>query len=72
MSDVIPTLDEAELAILEPLGTRREVAVGDYLYRAGDMRYDFFVVLAGLVEIDGRLRWRGARGRLARGRAIPR
>jgi thioredoxin reductase (NADPH) len=52
MSDVIPTLDDAEIAILEPLGTRREVAVGDYLYRAGDTRYDFFVVLAGLVEIS--------------------
>jgi thioredoxin reductase (NADPH) len=51
MSDVIPTLDDAELAILEPLGSRREVAAGDYLYRAGDTRYDFFVVLAGLVEI---------------------
>jgi thioredoxin reductase (NADPH) len=51
MSDVIPTLDDAEIAILEPLGSRRAVAAGDYLYRAGDTRYDFFVVLAGLVEI---------------------
>jgi len=51
MSDVIPTLDEAELAILEPLGTRRAIGAGDYLYRAGDTKYDFFVVLVGLVEI---------------------
>jgi thioredoxin reductase (NADPH) len=51
MSDVIPTLDEAELAILEPLGTRRTFEVGEYLYRAGDATYDFFVVLVGLVEI---------------------
>jgi thioredoxin reductase (NADPH) len=52
MSDVIPTLDEAEIAFLEPLGTRRAFAAGDYLYRAGDTTYDFFVVLVGLVEIS--------------------
>jgi thioredoxin reductase (NADPH) len=52
MSDVIPTLDEAEIALLEPFGTRRTYEVGDYLYRAGDMTYDFFVILVGLVEIE--------------------
>jgi thioredoxin reductase (NADPH) len=51
MSDVIPTLDGAELAILEPLGTHRTIGAGEYLYRAGDTTYDFFVVLVGLVEI---------------------
>lgn len=30
-----PTLDESELAVLEVLGTRRSVAVGEYLYREG-------------------------------------
>jgi hypothetical protein len=28
-----PTLDDAELAVLETLGTRRSVTVGEYLYR---------------------------------------
>jgi thioredoxin reductase (NADPH) len=53
MSDerVIPTVDEADLAILEPLGTRRGVEAGEYLYREGDTAYDFYVVLSGLVEI---------------------
>ena len=46
-----PTLDTAELALLEPFGRRQEVEAGDYLYRAGDVGYDFFVVLSGRVEI---------------------
>jgi thioredoxin reductase (NADPH) len=46
-----PQLDEAELAVLAGLGTRRSVAAGEYLYREGDATYDFFVVLAGTVEI---------------------
>ena len=50
-ADSIPTLDAAELASLEPLGTRRQVQAGDYLYRAGDSGYDFYVVLSGRVEI---------------------
>ncbi len=54
MSDAdssIPTLDSAELGLLEPLGTRQQVDAGDYLYRAGDAGYDFYVVLSGQVEI---------------------
>lgn len=47
----IPTLDASELAVLEPLGSHRPVQPGDYLYRAGDTGYDFFVVLSGRVEI---------------------
>ena len=50
----IPTLDEAELAILGPLGTRRNIEVGEYLFREGDTTYDFYVVLSGLVEITVR------------------
>ena len=46
-----PTLDTAELALLEPLGARRQVDAGHYLYRAGDVGYDFYVVLSGRVEI---------------------
>jgi thioredoxin reductase (NADPH) len=46
-----PTLDDAELAVLEALGTRRSVAAGEYLYREGDVSYDFFVIRSGAVEI---------------------
>ena len=50
-ADSFPTLDAAELASLDPLGTRRHVQAGDYLYRTGDSGYDFYVVLSGRVEI---------------------
>jgi thioredoxin reductase (NADPH) len=46
-----PTLGELDLAALEPLGSRRPVTAGEYLYREGDIGYDFYVVLAGAVEI---------------------
>jgi thioredoxin reductase (NADPH) len=46
-----PALDGSELAVLEVLGTRRSVAVGEYLYREGDTSYDFYVVLSGAAEI---------------------
>ncbi len=46
-----PTLDDAALAVLDALGTRRPVAVGEYLYREGDAAYDFYVILSGAVEI---------------------
>jgi thioredoxin reductase (NADPH) len=46
-----PTLNESDLAVLKPLGTRRSMVVGEYLYREGDATYDFFVILSGAVEI---------------------
>lgn len=46
-----PQLDEAEIAQLEPYGRRRAVHQGQYLYRAGDSSYDFYVVLSGIVEV---------------------
>jgi thioredoxin reductase (NADPH) len=46
-----PTLDDAQLAALEALGSRRSVAAGEYLFREGDAAYDFYVVLSGAVEI---------------------
>jgi thioredoxin reductase (NADPH) len=46
-----PTLNRDELATLDALGTRRRIEPGEYLYRAGDTSYDFFVVLSGEVEI---------------------
>jgi thioredoxin reductase (NADPH) len=53
VSDVpeVPTVDDVELAVLEPLGTRRRVEAGEYLYREGDAAYDFYVVLSGVVEV---------------------
>src|SRR5260221_7523933 len=44
-------LNDAELAALRPVGERVAVSAGQYLYREGDPAYDFYVVLAGVVEI---------------------
>jgi NhaA family Na+:H+ antiporter len=49
--DAFPELNDAELAAMAPLGVRRVVSAGEYLYREGDAGYDFHVVLAGAVEI---------------------
>jgi thioredoxin reductase (NADPH) len=46
-----PTLDDAQMAALDALGTRRSIAAGEYLYREGDTSYDFFVVVSGAVDI---------------------
>src|SRR6266852_3666039 len=46
-----PTLDASEIAAIDALGKRRAVSTGEYLYREGDARYDFYVVLSGAVEI---------------------
>jgi thioredoxin reductase (NADPH) len=46
-----PTLDDSEIAAIEALGSRRSVSQGEYLYREGDARYDFYVVASGAVEI---------------------
>ena len=58
--DAFRQLDDAELAALRPLGVRRAVSAGEYLYREGDTGYDFYVVLSGAVEIvvnpDGKQR----------------
>jgi thioredoxin reductase (NADPH) len=50
-TDAFLPLNDAELAALEQLGERRAVSAGEYLYREGDAGYDFYVVLAGAVEI---------------------
>ena len=46
-----PTLDASEIAAIDALGKRRSVSAGEYLYREGDARYDFFVVVSGAVDI---------------------
>ncbi len=48
---VAPTLDAADVALVAGLGSRRVVSVGEYLYREGDVSYDFYVVVSGEVEI---------------------
>ncbi len=46
-----PILDTSALAELAEFGEEQTVNAGDVLYRAGDLSYDFFVVLAGKAEI---------------------
>jgi thioredoxin reductase (NADPH) len=50
-TDAFLQLNDAELAALGQFGVRRPVSAGEYLYREGDPGYDFYVVLAGAVEI---------------------
>jgi thioredoxin reductase (NADPH) len=45
------TLDAADMAVVTPLGVRRRVREGEYLYRAGDVTYDFFVLVSAEVDI---------------------
>jgi thioredoxin reductase (NADPH) len=47
----VPVLTPEDLAAVEAVGTRRSVAPGEYLYRAGDATYDFYVVVRGSVVI---------------------
>ena len=46
-----PTLDAAEIALVAELGERRPVVSGEYLYQAGDVTYDFFVLVDAEVDI---------------------
>jgi thioredoxin reductase (NADPH) len=50
-AEATPTLGAADIALITELGARRRVAVGDYLFRAGDLTYDFFVVVDAEVDI---------------------
>jgi thioredoxin reductase (NADPH) len=46
-----PTLSDTDMAVMDELGTRRPTAAGDYLYREGDVTYDFVVVVSGVIEV---------------------
>jgi thioredoxin reductase (NADPH) len=46
-----PILDAADVALIAELGDRRQVTAGEYLYREGDLTYDFFVVVSSEVEV---------------------
>ena len=44
-------LDAADMALVADLGARRRIDAGEYLYRAGDLTYDFFVLVSAEVDI---------------------
>src|SRR5580693_3883017 len=46
-----PTLDATDMALVGQLGVRRQVQKGEYLYREGDVAYDFFVLVSAEVDI---------------------
>src|SRR5579863_7238396 len=56
-SQLAPTLDASDIDVIADLGTRRQVAAGEYLYRQGDVTYDFFVLVSAeidvLLDVDG-------------------
>ncbi len=49
--EATPTLNAADMAILAQLGERRQAQAGEYLYREGDVTYDFFVLVDAEVDI---------------------
>ena len=50
-TDAFATLDAADVTAIGELGTRRKVNQGEYLYREGDVTYDFFVLVDAEVDI---------------------
>src|SRR5271168_510399 len=50
-SDAYPDLDDSDIAVFRALGTARQVDRGEYLYRAGDVTYDFFVLVGAQVDV---------------------
>ena len=59
-----PRLSEQQVEALAGLGRRRRVEQGELLYRQGDRRCDFFIILEGLVAIqEGPDRVIGVHGR---------
>ena len=46
-----PTLDATDVELVAELGERRLVRAGEYLYREGDVTYDFFVLTSAEVDI---------------------
>ena len=50
-SEAFPTLTDADMAVMDELGTRRKITAGEYLYREGDLTYDFMVVVSGSIDV---------------------
>jgi thioredoxin reductase (NADPH) len=49
--EALPELNSAEIAEIGGLGSRQRVHEGEYLYREGDLSYDFYVVVSAEVDI---------------------
>jgi len=49
--EATPTLDAGRHGVGHRAGTRRQVQEGEYLYKAGDIHYDFFVLASAAVDI---------------------
>ncbi len=51
LKGAFPRLTDGQIAGLTEVGRRRQVEVGDVLYREGDGSCDFFVILSGKVQV---------------------
>jgi thioredoxin reductase (NADPH) len=49
--DMFPTLDEAQIARLKPLGEERHYAAGEVVFEQGDTEHGVCVVLSGSIEL---------------------
>lgn len=49
--DAFPTLDPDDISTLDQIGRRQPTTAGEYLYRSGDQTYDFYVIVAGAIDI---------------------
>lgn len=49
--EAFPQLDAADVDLIATLGERRQVAQGEYLYREGDLTYDFYVVVSAEIDV---------------------
>jgi thioredoxin reductase (NADPH) len=49
--EATPTLDAADMALVSQFGERRQVRAGEYLYEAGDVAYEFFVLVSAEVDV---------------------
>src|SRR5258707_1461313 len=50
-SIAFPKLDDRQLAMLEPLGTRRTVRRGEFVFKAGQRDLGLTVILSGELEV---------------------
>jgi thioredoxin reductase (NADPH) len=49
--EAFPQLEVADVDLIATLGERRQVSEGEYLYREGDLTYDFFVVVSAEIDV---------------------
>ena len=50
-SIAFPKITDEQLALLEPLGTRRSLRRGDLVFKAGEREFDLTIVLEGALEV---------------------